>query len=479
MKKIIALLLALVLVLALAACGEKPADTGDDAAPAGDDAASGDDAAAGDDAAGGDDAASGDDAAAPAGYTGSADFDWSAYSGVDFEIMWQETDDTQIQIVKEYAMPALQEISDEYGINFTWVGNVDQSYTTLAATGELSDVWFGNVTLDMIQSDIMLNLTPYLTVDSYLEDTYATPGFFFFNGNIWSLSTGVDSFYNGVLYYNRTLFAECGIEDDLSTFDKMVAACETLMANGYMGLTISWGPWQHFGWSDAVLSVDVEAYRALISGDKTAFAVYGDAFAGSFDEIRTLLLGGYTPAALNVHETADSIADFTAGDCGMLYVQSWNNGSVQKGAEETGFDVGVAWWPVSNTGYQTGDYISSWGSPLSGWCAKADTEYPELAVEVIKVINRAEAARHLAAGLGTNHVQEGTPTPTNDVEAQRFELRANVIEFMTNWNETTCDATTFTEFKDVVNTSLSEDDVDTADLVARLDAAWQTNTFFD
>ncbi len=454
MKKLLALLLALVLVLALAACGEKPAS---------DDAASG-----------------GSGGSVPAGYTGSADFDWSAYKGVDFQIMWQESDSTQIEIVKDYAMPAIQEIADEYGINFEWVGNVDSSYTTLAATGELADVWFGNVTLEMIQADIMLDLTPYLTVDSYMEDTFTTPSFYYFNGVIWSLSTGVDSFYNGVLYYNKAMFEDAGITaDDINTYEGLVEACATLAAKGYGGITLEGGDntaYSRFLWQNTVIGEDPDAYKAILDGAKDAFQ--NDAIVASFQQFRTLHDAGYCGQAVNARSTEDAIAQFAAGDYAMLYVDSWQNGAVWDQTQAAGLDVGVAWWPSNNADYETGAFIAGWGSPLSGWCAKADTEHPELAVEVIKVINRAEAARHLAAGLGTNHVQDGAPTPANDLEAQRFELRANVGEFLKGWTQNTVDNATLTEFHIVMDSVCSDDNVDLEALVADMDAAWQDNTFF-
>ncbi|MBR2716119.1 MAG: hypothetical protein IKD79_00085, partial [Oscillospiraceae bacterium] len=154
------------------------------------------------------------------------------------------------------------------------------------------------------------------------------------------------------------------------------------------------------------------------------------------------------------------------------------NGNVWSQTQEAGMDVGVAWWPSDNADYETGAYIAGWGSPLSGWSGNAATEHPELIVEVIKVICRAEAARHLAAGLGTNHVQDGSPTPANDLEAARFELRANVGEFLKCYWQNTIDAATGTVFQDTLKTAISEDNVETADLVAELDAAWQANTFF-
>ena len=135
MKKLIALLLALVLVLALAACGEKPASN-DDAANTGDDAATGDDVAAGDDAAsGGDGAASGDDAA--------AEYDYSK----PYTIVWfmGGTAQTDAAMVNE----ALAEyINEKYGMNLTlditqtpW-GDLGQKMNAVFTGGEKWDLCY-------------------------------------------------------------------------------------------------------------------------------------------------------------------------------------------------------------------------------------------------------------------------------------------------------------------------------------------------
>jgi len=76
------------------------------------------------------------------------------------EIMWQETDSTQIDIVENFAKPALQAIQDEYGVNFTWVSSVDSSIQQLAATGTLSDIFFGTVTQELRKSNVVMDTAP-------------------------------------------------------------------------------------------------------------------------------------------------------------------------------------------------------------------------------------------------------------------------------------------------------------------------------
>ena len=209
--------------------------------------------------------------------------------------------------------------------------------------------------------------------------------------------------------------------------------------------------------------------------DKTAFA--DPAIEASFKQVRDLLDAGYLGAAVSTRTTEDSIAYFAFEEAGMLYTDSWQNGAVWDNVDGA-FEIGVAWWPSANAEFETGAYIAGWGSPLSGWCAKADTEHPELAVQVIKEINKAEAARHLAAGLGTNHVQDGAPEAANDIEAARFVLRDNVGEFLKGWTQNTVDGAALTVFNETLGAVNSDDAVVLTDLIAQLDTAWQANTFF-
>ena len=128
MKKLIALLLALVLVLALAACGEKPADTGDDTANTGDDATTGDDASTG-----GDDA--GDDAAAGYDYS-------KPYTIVWFMGGTQQADGSMVnEALAKY-------INETYGMNLTLditqtpFGDLGQKMNAVFTGGEKWDLCY-------------------------------------------------------------------------------------------------------------------------------------------------------------------------------------------------------------------------------------------------------------------------------------------------------------------------------------------------
>ncbi len=416
-------------------------------------------------------------------YAGSTDFDWDRYRDVRITIMWQATDSTQESIVEDFAKPAVAAVADQCGLKVRWVENPNSNYASLAASGQLADIWFSNVSMDMIEAGILLDLTPYLSVDSYLADMYRYPELNVFRDRIWALSSGVDSFYNGVLYYNTEQFEKAYVES-IDTYDKFLDSCLDLHDEGYGGLVLDFGRnsvYSRFLWQNTVISEDPDVYRALLAGDPDAFL--NPAFEGAFAQYRTLCDDGL----LTVLPMDDAVAAFLQGSCSMIYVDSWKNADIwleitkAETAEDVDIpEIGVAWWPSNNPDYPTGSYIAGWGSPLSGWCAKADTEYPELAVELIKVIVSAEAARHLAFGLETNHVQDGVPVPVNALEARRCELRATVGEFLPGWQQNTVDAETFYTFCEIMaQVGDPEQDVDLPELVSEMDVAWRSNTFFD
>jgi len=483
MKRIIAMFLLLCMFCTLAACREKtPSD--EQAAP---------------------------DIPDSGEYAGSEDFDWAAYEGVTVDIMWQDTDDTQRDIMK-YVMEDVGELSAGYGFRVNWIGNRgDADYTSLAATGTLADIWFSNVTMEMLQAGIVLDLTPYVTVDDYLYDLYADPDLLYFRDHVWALSTGVDSRYSGVLYYNKDIFTQVGVEE-LETYTDLVDALRWIHEAGYGGLTFDGGNqsvYTRFLWQDTLTSVDPAACMAVLNGQEDAFE--NPSVADSFRQILELGEAGWLGSDIAYRSAYEALTQFASGEYAMLYTNSWNSALVMSwvsGAaleEEQGaavsvtqeekddekdeeeerfkpgnFEIGVALWPSANEQYPTGSYLTGWGSPLSGWSVNADTEYPELAVEIVKVIVNAEAERHLNAGYETNHMQEEIPVPPDSLEAQRFLLLEEVGTMLPNWNQNAADADVVNAFCEALSAAIhAEAGPDPQAILREMQGAWEENTFFD
>lgn len=113
--------------------------------------------------------------------------------------------------------------------------------STDIAAGEAPDIMLeygGSDTLDYVEADILLDLTPYLEAD---EDWYN--GFVSANWDRCDYSSfGIDgiygvpwSAYEILLYYNEEHLAACGLEVPES-WEDFVNCCEVLTENGYQPL---------------------------------------------------------------------------------------------------------------------------------------------------------------------------------------------------------------------------------------------------
>ena len=461
MKRYLSLLIALCMALSLAACGN---------------AADGDSADSAPDANPGEYVSSGE-------YTGSADFDWSVYEGVTVDIFWQDSDNTQRDIMNNYVIPDIDAVAKEHGFTVNWTAKSgDTDYLSLAASGSIGDIWFSGISMEMIEGGVILDLTPYLEVDTYLEDTYSDPADLYFNNHVWCLSTGIDKVYSGALYYNKTIFGELMI-DGIETYDDLYDALTWCVDAGYEGLTfdtVDNSVYSRFLWQDTLISVDPEAAVDFAYGGEDAFL--NPAVESAFMQIRELDSAGLLGISIGTRSAADAFAQFAGGSFAMLYTNSWSTDRLiaNIATSEAPFEIGVLLWPSANDGFDTGEYLTSWGSPLSGWNVSADSRYPELAVELVKCICAAEARRHLTVGYPTNHVQDGSPIPPNSLEAERLMLMEDVRVFVPNWNQNAADNDTVTAFEAILNDVLNPGSgKDIPAILTEMDAVWRENTFFD
>ena len=275
------------------------------------------------------------------------------------------------------------------------------------------------------------------------------------------------------------MLAENGIDEaSLATWDGLVAAFEKLAAAGIQPVTMpcDGNTLGQFVISNQIIANNVDDYRAFLNGDKTATS--GEGYINALNQFRSLIELGYCGVGANALGMSDAISAFGYGEAAFRYRPSWNNPAIVEAAADE-FTIGLMWHPVVTDAYTQGTYVAGWGSPLSGWAVNAATEDPVLTVQVCKEICKAEAARHLNAGLGTNHVQDGAPTPQNYIEEERFVLREGVTEYLNGWWQNTMDNACITEWTQAFTGLAADEEVDVDAIVAQFDAAWQANTFFD
>lgn len=447
MKKVIALLLTLMMILSLAACAVAPAKE------------------------------TNSETTAPAAQENTTETDvpndvapGAEYEGKSIQIMFN-SDDTWNDVIDNYAKAAIAEAFP--GLNVEFVPLQDVPVETLATVGELPDIWFGTVSTAQIEAGICLDLKPYLT--DWFTENFNNPNFYNDSkGRVWAVGSGTDTFYTSVYYYNKDVFAACGLEAP-KNFDDLLNTCQILLDNGYDI------PLSHSGWTtsvywleQAIVCYDPEAYADLMA-NKTDFN--DPRIRAAIANIQQLVDMGALGIGTVEKDATASISEFVEGKAPIMSTMSWNSGAI---AGQTDFEVGQFFLPSANEAYPSGAAYTCWGSFLNGWSVSASTEDPELTVAVLKTLIEQEAKRNFDNGLVTNYKVDGEIAFVNDLDADRYEMFKNVTTWGSAFYPNALDANSQTEYFSVINEWLMDDSDMTADDVCdAMQAIWEQNTFFE
>ena len=171
MKRVIALLLTLMMILSLAACAAAPAKE------------------------------TNSETTAPAAQENTTETDvpndvapGAEYEGKSIQIMFN-SDDTWNDVIDNYAKAAIAEAFP--GLNVEFVPLQDVPVETLATVGELPDIWFGTVSTAQIEAGICLDLKPYLS--DWFTENFNNPNFYNDSkGRVWAVGSGTDTFYTSI-----------------------------------------------------------------------------------------------------------------------------------------------------------------------------------------------------------------------------------------------------------------------------------------
>ena len=436
MKKLIALLLAMVMVFGLVACGAKDAPAAD--APATDAPA----------------------ADAPV-----------VTAGEKVTIMWPETDSTQVGVM-EALQPALAEAFPE--VEFEFVGmplNEDSPLKTLSASGDLPDIWYtGGGDMDaLLAAGDCLDLAPYVDA-AWLEENYNNTSLIKAGEQIFFMCPGQNAYYSPVFYFNKAIFDANGIAVP-TNIDELVAACKTLVGAGVTPITTASWVSSACLVSGIISCADPAAYKGLTEGSvKWTDDSIRNAL-GYFDQLKTM---GAFAADIPTKDDATAYAEFQNGSAAMLLTYSWFNGDMV--ADKLGFEAGSFSFPNAGD-----DYIQLIFEPKAGYgcgyTANANSKNPQLLADIMKVIVNAESEFHNANGVSTNFKVATPAVAPNDFEAARFadyDRAAHQISVLYQGN---MDGATIAEFTTLYNMLLSADmDYLSDDFIAELQPIWDMNT---
>ena len=326
MKKIIALMLALTMLLALAACAPKA--TTDTAA----------------------DAPAAADAAADAE---TAEQPTDASADVTTITLAMHVSNTQEQEPAVYqAIQAFQQANPDVKIELIehLTEEHNKQLKLWAQSGELPDIFWcqeGDV-LEYGTNDYLLPLNDFLSqnpdIDSAIPDAikncYAGE-----NGEIYGLA--YTSLVTG-FYYNKQIFAENGLSEPTNetTYEELLDMVKTLRANGVttfaQGAMTNYSVWGYLG------SLNRYGYAeniAAISDGSQSSAV----FSPLFDKLAELGAAGAYPENMATIDYFEAKNLFTTGQAAIFTSGQWDAGEI---GDALGENVGFWWGPT----YTDSDY---------------------------------------------------------------------------------------------------------------------------
>ena len=172
--------------------------------------------------------------------------------------------------------------------------------------------------------------------------------------HIYGVPTGINRW---VVFYNKALFEQVGIESAPATWDELMADCEAFKAADISCFNASLQEgWRGFVWfEELMIRTDAEAYEALIRGElaytdaavQRVFDIWGDLYARGF----------FTDPA-----SQEEQLDFARGNAAMYLAGDWNIGLIQAGGLEPGVDFGTFIMP--NVDADDANVVIVEGGPL-------------------------------------------------------------------------------------------------------------------
>lgn len=429
MKKVVSLLLAGAMVLGMSACSssEEPADNGGD---------------------------SGD--------------------GKTIEILWPESDSTQVDVMENYIQPALEENFPDITFEYTPITNKqgDSPVKTLSASGDLPEIFFtdGSDIDAILGAGDALDVSKYLG-DGWVEENYTNPDLLYNGDAIYFLTAGQNAYYSPVFYYNKAVFDENGIAEP-TNMDEFVAACQKLADAGITPITMAQWTSSYSLIDGIIASAAPDAFLDLTTRkcDWTDSRVK-DAL-GYFDDLKKM--GAFT-ADIATKDDATAYSEFQSGNAAMILTYSWFNGDMVQ--DKLGFEAGSFSFPNSSE-----DYIQLIFEPRKGngggYTANANYDDPQLLTDILKVMVEAESERHNASGVRTNFIVDDPAEPANAFEEERYADYERASQQVSVLEQGQMDGVTIAEFTTLYNMLVSDDQSYLSEnFIEEFQPIWEANTY--
>lgn len=313
---------------------------------------------------------------------------------------------TSNEVATEVVQEAIKRYEEKTGNTVKITMMEGESYKTkiktCVASNTLPDVfnyWTGEQFETLVGSGNVMDLTEMVNNDTEYKDQFVDGAFdaVTTDGKIYAIPSAITG---QVMYYNKQLFQEAGIEEPPATIEELEADCQTLKDAGITPIIVgSKDRWPLLGWFSylAVRYGGVDLYTDATNGEsETSFA--NEAFIKAGEELNKLSQEYFINGSLAIDSSA-APAQFAAGNAAIFIGGTWDLATLTSN-EEMASNIGFAPFPAAEDG-DAEDANTVYGGIANCMAINASSENAEDAYELIKEIMSVETETEMVKRSGS------------------------------------------------------------------------------
>lgn len=342
--------------------------------------------------------------------------DQTAEGGKEIDFFMNMGDEISTKLIEEQIATYEQESGNKVNLSVMEEEAYKTKIKTCMAANSLPDVfvyWIGEQFHTLVESGNVKDLTEELNQDTAYRDSYIGGAFdaVTIDDKIYGMPSGVSG---QVLFYNKRIFSDCGIEAAPATLEELEAACEKIKEAGFVPIVAgAKDRWPLLGWYSylAVREGGMELYKEVTDGDSDK-KFTEPAFVKAGTIMKDLSEAYFINGSLAI--AADSAAaQFAAGQAAMFVGGTWNIADF-KANEETLNEIGFCSFPVIEGGYET-QANTVYGGITNCYAISSSSDVAPEAYALIQQILSVEAETERVEKTGGLSCMKIEPTKENMV----------------------------------------------------------------
>lgn len=314
----------------------------------------------------------------------------AAKAPVKLKLLTLSADENRNQIMDKFIKANYQkdlpgvEIEFEPGGGGADYNNKVKAYNS---SGDMPDVFWSlaDFATPIINAGNMLDLTPYISKDGFLDKFAVKDALKFKDGKIYTVSSGSDTYFNPRIFYNKDIFEKNNIQVP-KNFGEFLDAAKKLGAAGITPLTTDGKDGFivfYFLFQNMVQLEDPQVMADLMN-NKTDFN--NPVILKALKNIETMVKSGVFPKGIANLDYGPAIESFKAKKAAMYIMGTWELPGLAADA-----NVDIMQWPQVNPAVDPNSVVQFWGSPLNGYAVSSKSKNVEAAVKLAEFCAASDA----------------------------------------------------------------------------------------